>query len=153
ARREEQTSPSALVARLAEASKALPEAPPAPPKVEKPAEKPAVDPSLPQLDVFFSLAKACQAPGARALIVQRKLKALGTLIEMEPPPSQLMQKKGGVRVAALLATAKSVEDVRAAFDGIPEVEQVEVRVAPVAPPPSAEAPQAAPGPMRAICEP
>ena len=132
----------ALVERLSSASSALPElalAAPAP----KPAQKPAADPSLPRLDVAFSLAKSCQAPGARALIVQRKLKAAGTLLEMEPQPSALMQKKGGARVTALLASARSVEEVRALFDGIPEVEEVEVRVAPVAngPVPEAQAPQ------------
>src|SRR5205814_3765385 len=140
--------------RLADASRAVPETPP-PPAAVRVTEKLAVDPSLPKLDVFFSLTKACQAPGARALIVQRKLKALGTLIEMEPPPQQLMQKKGGVRVVALLATARSVEDVRAAFDGIPEVEEVEVRVAPLATAPAVEEPISEPpatGQMRAVSD-
>src|SRR6266850_1996580 len=98
----------ALVERLSSASSALPElalAAPAP----KPAQKPAADPSLPRLDVAFSLAKSCQAPGARALIVQRKLKAAGTLLEMEPQPGALMQKKGGARVTALLASARVPE--------------------------------------------
>jgi len=131
----------ALVERLSSASSALPElalAAPAP----KPAQKPVADPSLPRLDVAFSLAKSCQAPGARALIVQRKLKAAGTLLEMEPQPGALMQKKGGARVTALLASARSVKEVRALFNGIPEVEEVEVRVAPVAnaPVPEAQAP-------------
>jgi len=133
----------ALVERLSSASSALPElavAPPAP----KPAQKPVADPSLPRLDVAFSLAKSCQAPGARALIVQRKLKAAGTLLEMEPQPGALMQKKGGARVSALLATARSVDEVRALFDGIPEVDEVEVRVAPVANAPVPEGAQAPP---------
>src|SRR3977135_1078829 len=134
----------ALVERLSSASSALPElalAAPAP----QPAQKPAADPSLPRLDVAFSLAKSCQAPGARALIVQRKLKAAGTLLEMEPQPSALMQKKGGARGTALLARRRSVEEVRGLFDGIPEVEEVEVRVAPAAnaPVPEAQVPQPA----------
>src|SRR5207244_5142584 len=114
-------------------------------------EKPVVDPSLPRLDVLVSLAKTCQAPGARALIVQRKLKGLGTVIEMEPTPQQLMQKKGGVRLVALLATARPAEEVRDAVAGVPDVESVEVRVAPVA----AARPEAAPvvqGALRPVTE-
>jgi two-component system chemotaxis sensor kinase CheA len=135
-------APRALVDRLAAASQALPDAAPAsaPPK---PVQKPTADPSLPRIDVAFSLTKACQAPGARALIVQRKLKGAGTLLEMDPPPSALMQKKGGARVTALLATARPIEAVRALFDGIPEVEEVEVRLAPAATAPAAEPPPAA----------
>ncbi|MCA1826755.1 MAG: chemotaxis protein CheW [Myxococcales bacterium] len=152
ANRAEQTGNSALLARLADASKAVvvPEAPPTPAPVSAP---PQVDPSLPRLDVFFSLSKTCQAPGARALIVQRKLKAVGTLLEMEPSPQQLMQKKGGVRVSALLATDHPIEDVRAAFNGIPEIESVEVQVAPVATGPSLpEGPTPPPGQLRPVTE-
>ena len=135
-RRGGENDPAALVARLSNASRALPDTAPPPPPV-KPLQKIAVDPSIPRLDIFFSLAKSCQAPGARTLIVQRKLKGLGTLLEMEPQPSALMQKKGAVRVTALLATARPIDDIRAAFAGIPEVEEIEVRPAPVpnAPPP------------------
>ncbi len=154
-KREEELGASSLLARLAEASKAVPEITP-PPPLAKPKEIAAAppDPALPRLDVFFSLSKACQAPGARALIVQRKLKALGTLIEMEPPPQQLMQKKGGARVSVLLATAQPVEAVRAAFDGIPEVEAVEVRVAPLASSPAPEAllEDAPQGQLRAVSD-
>src|SRR5882724_7164531 len=135
-RTSEAEASGALVARLSSASSALPELAPASP-APKPAQKPVADPSLPRLDVAFSLAKSCQAPGARALIVQRKLKAAGTLLEMEPQPGALMQKKGGARVTALLASARSVDEVRALFDGIPEVEGVAVRPSPPAnaPPP------------------
>src|SRR5438876_2101241 len=137
--REGEKAPAAIAARLSAASAALPDAFPlaAVPKVAK---KVVADPSLPRVDVAFALSKACQAPGARSLIVQRKLKALGTLLEMDPQPTALMQKKGGVRVTALLATARPVEQVRAAFDGIPEVEEVEVRLAPA---PTASGPQPA----------
>ena len=149
--KDEQGSNSLLIERLALASKAVPEiTPPPPPPVAKPAAAPA-DPGLPRLDVFFSLSKACQAPGARALIVQRKLKALGTLVEMEPPPQQLMQKKGGVRVAALLATARPIDEVKAAFNGIPEVEDVEVRIAPAATAPAVlQTPPPPQGQLRAL---
>ena len=146
----EKQGASSLVSLLEGASKALPEITPPPPgKVEKPA---AADPALPRLDVSFSLSKACQAPGARALIVQRKLKALGTLIEMEPLPQQLMQKKGGVRVSALLATVRSLGEVRGAFAGIPEVEEVEVRVAPLVAAPAAEVAGEPQGQLRALSD-
>lgn len=124
---------AALVAKLVEAAREVPEAPAAPkPSAKEPAAKPVVDPALPLYDVFFSLAKTCQAPGARTSIVQRKLKALGTLIELEPSPQQLMQKKGGARVAGLISSERQPDEIRAALAGIPEVEQIEVRAAPVA---------------------
>ena len=151
----EEKDKAPIASRLAAASKAVPapvETPPPPVAAPaKPPDKPA-DPALPRLDVFFSLSKACQAPGARALIVQRKLRAMGQLVDMEPTPAALMQKKGAHRVAALLATAKTIEQVRAAFDGIPEVENIEVRLAPQASAPAAEQPSLA-GPVRAISEP
>src|SRR5690349_1236324 len=78
-RRGAENDPGALVTRLTNASRALPDATPAP-SVPAPLPKAVVDPSIPRLDVFFSLAKSCQAPGARTLIVQRKLKGLGTLL-------------------------------------------------------------------------
>jgi two-component system, chemotaxis family, sensor kinase CheA len=140
-RREETGDSAQLLARLSDASRSLPALPPSPPPpLQKAESRPVVDPAVPRLDVLFSLSRACQAPGARALIVQRKLKALGTLLEIEPTPQALMQKKGGVRVAALLCTTRSVEEVAAAFDGIPEVENVQVRHAP----PANAPPEAAP---------
>src|SRR4051812_25947595 len=104
-----------LVARLVEAARAIAEPTPPPPKKAPPAASAPVDASLPLYDVFFSLAKSCQAPGARTSIVQRKLKALGSLLELEPSPQQLMQKKGGARVAALVASDRSVEEIRGAL--------------------------------------
>jgi two-component system chemotaxis sensor kinase CheA len=152
--RMDEGAPAALAAKLAEASHAFPEAPVQPPPPRRvSAQKPAADPGTPRLDVAFSLSKACQAPGARSLIVQRKLKGLGVLLEMDPQPAALMQKKGGVRVTALLATARSPYEVRAAFEGIPEVEEVEVRATPVANAPGPERePQAAEegGAVRAV---
>jgi two-component system chemotaxis sensor kinase CheA len=127
-----------LVARLQEAARAIPEAvvtPPPPIAHQQP--KVAVDPSLPLYDVFVTLAKTCQAPGARASIVQRKLKALGAVLEFEPSPQQLMQKKGGARVAALLSTSHTVDEIRGSLANVPEVEQVEVKLAPVTAAPQA----------------
>ncbi|TMA90219.1 MAG: chemotaxis protein CheA [Deltaproteobacteria bacterium] len=150
--RADEGAPLALAARLAEASRLLPDGVPAPPPAPRiAAQKPVADPGTPRLDVAFSLSKACQAPGARSLIVQRKLKGLGVLLEMDPQPAALMQKKGGVRVTALLATARPTDEVRAAFEGIPEVEEIEVRPAPIANAPSPE-PQAAEegGAVRAV---
>ena len=73
---------------------------------------------------------------------------------MDPQPAALMQKKGGVRVTALLATARPADEVRAAFEGIPEVEEIEVRPAPIANAPGPE-PQAAEegGAVRAVPDP
>jgi two-component system chemotaxis sensor kinase CheA len=148
----EQGENSGLVSRLTDASRAIAE-PEKPVPVAKPAEKPAVDPALPRLDVLIGLAKACQAPGARALIVQRKLKGLGTLIDMEPTPQQLMQKKGGVRLVALLATARPAEEVRDAIAGVPDVDSVEVQLAPIASTPAPEAaPEAPQGALRPVIE-
>jgi two-component system chemotaxis sensor kinase CheA len=128
---------SLLVSRLADASRAVAE-PEKPAAVAKPADRPVADPALPRLDVFVTLTKGCQAPGARALIVQRKLNSLGTVLDLEPTPQQLMQKKGGVRLVALLATARSSEEVREAVEGVPDVETVEVRLAPLTAAPSPE---------------
>jgi two-component system chemotaxis sensor kinase CheA len=142
---------AALVARLVEAARTIPEAPRAAPPApsQPPPQRQAVDPAAPLYDVFFSLSKACQAPGARALIVQRKLKAAGSLIEMEPSPQQLMQKKGGARVAALFSTSRPAEQIQATLSAIPEVEQVELRLAPVTAAPLAE-PAPVPGALRAL---
>jgi two-component system chemotaxis sensor kinase CheA len=134
---EDRAASGALVARLSTASSALPDVAPAP-AAARPSQRVQADPALPRVDVAFSLPKSCQAPGARALIVQRKLKTAGTLLEMEPPPSALMQKKGGARITALLATARPIEDVRALFEGIPEVEEIVVRLAPPANAPAPE---------------
>jgi len=149
--RADEGAPLALAARLAEASRVLPDLPAPLPASRIVGQKPVADPGTPRLDVAFSLSKACQAPGARSLIVQRKLKGLGVLLEMDPQPAALMQKKGGVRVTALLATTRPPDEVRAAFDGIPEVEEVEVSAAPVANAPE-PAPQAAEeaGAIRAV---
>jgi two-component system chemotaxis sensor kinase CheA len=130
--------PANLVSRLEAAAKAVPSSPPpAAPVKSAPGARPVADPSLPRLDVAIALSKSCQAPGARALIVQRKLKALGTLLEMEPLPAQLMQqqmqRRGAVRIVALLASARPLEEIKAAFAGVPEVEAVDVRPAPLAP--------------------
>ena len=129
-----------LVARLKAAARALQSDPPPPVVLRTTASAvPTADPALPRVDVAVALSRACQAPGARALIVQRKLKALGVLLEMEPQPAQLMQKKGAARIVALLASARPLEEIRAAFSGIPEVETVEVRLAPLAQPGLAQA--------------
>jgi two-component system chemotaxis sensor kinase CheA len=115
-----------LVSWLAAAAQALPDPQPAQ-KFVRVQAKVAVDPALPRYRVVIQLSAKCQAPGARALIVQRKLKALGTLIELEPPPAQLIQTKGAAVLTADFATARSAEEVRLACASVPEVETVEVR--------------------------
>ena len=129
-----------LVARLKAAAKTVPSDPPPPASLQAERGRPVADAKIPRVDVSVALSKGCQAPGARALIVQRKLKALGVLLEMEPLPAQLMQKKGAARIVALLASARPLEEIKAAFAGIPEVEAIEVRLAPLtAAPPLAAA--------------
>ncbi|TMA29275.1 MAG: chemotaxis protein CheA [Deltaproteobacteria bacterium] len=150
---QEQAGHIGLVSRLSDASRVMAEVveKPAPVALPKAAEPVVADPALPRLDVFVTVAKSCQAPGARALIVQRKLKGLGTLLELEPSPQQLLQKKGGARLAALLATAKAPEEVRDTLAGVPDVESVEVRPAPLAaaPRPAEPVPQ---GPLRTVTD-
>jgi len=146
-KKEEDESTITLVDRLAKAAQALPDpalsaARPAPP----PPVPPVADPSLPRLDVAVVLSKTCAAPGARAMIVQRKLKAMGTLLELEPTPAQLMQQKGGARITALLATLTATDEVREALVALPEVDHVEVRMAPAARPPE-EGPPPPPVPV------
>ena len=153
-RREEQAGQPTLLSRLSDAARAIAETPPPALAAQAPEKPVVVDPSLPRLDVFISLTKACQAPGARALIVQRKLKALGTLIEMEPTPQQLMQKKGGARLVALLATNKPADEVKSTLAGVPDVESVDVQPAPLATTPAVQpAAAAAPqGLLRAVTD-
>lgn len=144
-------APPALVAKLSQAAQALPDPSAPAPASHKPLEPAAVavDPSLPRLEISVVLMKSCAAPGARALIVQRKLKALGTLVEMDPLPAQLMSQRGGAAISASLASDKPLDEVRKALAGLPEVESVEVRSAGSArttsspPPPAAPAPELA----------
>ncbi|HYV68185.1 MAG TPA: chemotaxis protein CheA [Myxococcales bacterium] len=131
-KKEEDESTITLVDRLAKAAQALPDPTLSPRPAPPPPVPPVADPSLPRLDVTVILSKACAAPGARAMIVQRKLKAMGTLLEMEPTPAQLMQQKGGARITALLATLTATDEVREALVALPEVDHVEVHIAPVA---------------------
>src|SRR5438445_1264132 len=134
-KKEDDENTITLVDDLAKAAQALPDPGAAALRTPSPPPPPPVaDASLPRLDVGVVLSKSCAAPGARALIVQRKLKAMGTLLEMEPTPAQLMQQKGGARIAALLATLTATDEVREALVALPEVEQVEVRIAPAARP-------------------
>ncbi|MBS2025148.1 MAG: chemotaxis protein CheA [Deltaproteobacteria bacterium] len=136
---------TSLASALAEA--ALPEK-----KAAPEAAKVVVDPSLPRLEVVVTLSQKCAAPGARAMIVQRKLKGLGTLIEMDPTPAQLMQTKGGARIVAQLASDKAADEIRAVCLSVPEVESVEItseaggKVVP--PEPVREAPVTPPPPVR-----
>src|SRR5712671_2595094 len=149
-KKEEDESTITLVDRLAKAAQALPDpALTAVRPVPPPPVMPAADPSLPRLDVSVGLAKTCAAPGARALIVQRKLKAMGTLLEMEPTPAQLMQQKGGARITALLATLTATDEVREALVALPEVDHVDVRIAPAARPVDEGFPVSPPAPVDA----
>ena len=99
---------------------------PAAPEEKPVAEKPAADPALPVWEVVIALSSKCAAPGARAMIVQRRLKGLGVLLEMEPLPVQLMQTRGAARITARVSSAKTPEEIRTTCQSVPEVETVEV---------------------------
>jgi two-component system chemotaxis sensor kinase CheA len=114
-----------LVERLAAAAQALPDLQPQA-RFRSAEARPVVDPDLPRYHLVVQLSPKCQAPGARALIVQRKLKALGTLIELEPTPARLMQTKGAARLTAEVASARSAGELRLACASVPEVESVSV---------------------------
>jgi two-component system, chemotaxis family, sensor kinase CheA len=133
-----------LVDELAKAAQALPDPGAAALRTPAPPPPPVADPGLPRLDVAVVLSKTCAAPGARALIVQRKLKAMGTLLEMDPTPAQLMQQKGGARISALLATLTATDEVREALTSLPEVDEVDVRMAPTARAPEEGSPKTPP---------
>ena len=142
-------APPELVSRLVAAAQALPDpaASHSPSRKAVEAQAELAEPSLPRFEISVSLMKTCAAPGARALIVQRRLRALGSLLEMDPLPAQLMSQRGGAAISISLATDKSIDEVRQALSGVPEVESVEVRSAGAArttsqPPP---APAQAPG--------
>ncbi|MFL5362708.1 MAG: chemotaxis protein CheW [Myxococcales bacterium] len=123
-------APRELVSRLLSAAQALPDPAAAPLPSRKVVEaEDAPSPSLPRFEISVCLMKTCAAPGARALIVQRKLRALGTLIEMDPLPAQLMSQRGGAAISASLATDKSIDEVRKALSALPEVESADVRSA------------------------
>ncbi|MFL5372492.1 MAG: chemotaxis protein CheW [Myxococcales bacterium] len=124
-------APRELVSRLLSAAQALPDpaAAPLPSRKVVEAEDAPSTSSLPRFEISVCLMKTCAAPGARALIVQRKLRALGTLIEMDPLPAQLMSQRGGAAISASLATDKSIDEVRKALSALPEVESADVRSA------------------------
>jgi two-component system chemotaxis sensor kinase CheA len=112
-----------LVERLVTAAQALPDPQPQArfPSAEA---RPVVDPDIPRYQVVVQLSARCQAPAARALIVQRKLKALGTVIELEPLPARLMQTKGAARLTAEVASTCSADELRLACASVPEVDSV-----------------------------
>jgi len=110
---------AALVERLTEAARAI-EPPPAAPV----AFAADADSGLPRLKIAIELSPRCAAPSARALIVQRRLRSLGSLLDMQPAPQQLQAGQGLVRLTATIATKATVDEVRASIRGVPEVDAV-----------------------------
>jgi two-component system chemotaxis sensor kinase CheA len=148
-------SGSALLAeRLTGAASKLEAAAPPPRKSDPPvalAPPPAAPDGTPVWEVVISLSPKCAAPGARAMIVQRRLRALGALLEMEPTPQQLMQTRGAARITARVATGKKPDEIRFACQSVPEVDAVEVLTAggkKVLPAPEPRAPE--PEPRKAV---
>jgi two-component system chemotaxis sensor kinase CheA len=115
-----------LTARLFSAAAALEAADPQKPAPPKLPPAPVADPGLPRLRISVQLAPTCVAPGARAMVLERKLKKLGALLELYPTPAQLSGRKDAPPLRALLSTASSAEEVRAACLSVPEVEHVSV---------------------------
>ena len=72
------------------------------------------------------LAATCTAPGARALVVERKLRKLGTVVEISPSPAQLAATRGTGPLRILIASASTLDALRTACLSVPEVEAVEV---------------------------
>src|SRR5205085_8314771 len=101
-----------------------------------PAVKPAValvDPTAPKIRVTVHLAATCVAPGARAMVLERRLKKLGQVLEMIPTPAQLSGGRITGPLRALVATHAQRDALRAACLAVPEVEAAEADLPDVTP--------------------
>jgi two-component system chemotaxis sensor kinase CheA len=116
---------SGLTARLKAASKAMLDVPSNPPPAAK-AVLVAADPSAPKMRLFVHLAATCVAPGARAMVLERRLKKLGQVLEITPSPAQLSGGRIAGPLRAVIATHSQPEALRAACLAVPEVDAVEV---------------------------
>ena len=122
---------AALVARIEKMSaqfappeQKFPNSATAPAHDRQPAEEPG--PEVPRYSLRVQLSPRCAAPGARAMILQRKLKTLGTLLSIEPLPAQLAQSRTPHQLSAMLASARTPQELRAACLGLPEIDAVEI---------------------------
>lgn len=112
--------------------------PPTPQTPAAPAERP--DPSLPKVRLTIYLAATCTAPGARALVLERKLKKLGHVIELSPSPAHLAATRGIGPLRVLMASSSTLEGLRTACLAVPEVEAADVIPFSDPPPASSTAP-------------
>ena len=137
---------AALGVRLTLAAVALTEAtllaPPPLTPPPPPAER--IDPALPRIRLTVYLAATCSAPGARALVLERKLKKLGQLIELSPSPAVLAATRGTGPLRVMIASAASPEALRTACLSVPEVEAADAVT--ISDPPPTAVPSSAEGP-------
>ncbi len=128
-----------LADRLASAARAL--EPLAPLDLKRPTSAPPApiaDPLLPRLLFTVLLSPKCAAPAARVMVLERKLKKLGVLLELFPAPAQLQGRKEALPpVRGVLSTRASADEVRAACLSVPEVDEASVEQVSDAPPPLA----------------
>lgn len=114
-----------LATRLKSASKAMLDVPSNPPPPAKPALA-AADPTAAKMRLFVHLAPTCVAPGARAMVLERRLKKLGQVLELTPSPAQLSGGRIAGPLRAIVATHSTPEALRAACLAVPEVDAAEV---------------------------
>ncbi len=84
-------------------------------------------PEVPRYTLRIQLGARCAAPGARAMIVQRKLGAVGTLLSQDPAPAQQAQSRTPLVIHARVASTVDPETIRQSCLKLPEVESVELR--------------------------
>jgi len=120
---------ASLVIRLELLSGSLPASLPGPlpAKESAPAAPaPALSDSIPRYTLRIRLSPRCAAPGARAMIVQRKLKSLSAQLVLEPLPAQLAQSATPHLFLAHAASEAAPLALQRACLGLPEVEGVEI---------------------------
>ncbi len=129
--------PSALLGRLAEAVRVRTGQPPKPTRVARavlmppsvdsaPAPLPPV-PGPGALDVQAQVRPSSASPGARAFLVYRKLAALGTLLDVQPPLEELRAgalPEGRFTIAVEAQGGEAA--VRRMLEGLPDVEVLSV---------------------------
>jgi two-component system chemotaxis sensor kinase CheA len=96
-----------------------------PPKPDKPAKNtPAV--SEPHSRFIIQFSAEAQMPAARAVVALRRLESFGTLLESEPPLSELRRGDFRGRLIAVLRTSESTDLIRSELERVTDVESVEV---------------------------
>ena len=87
---------------------------------------PEPGPEVPRYTLRVHLSPRCAAPGARAMILQRKLKTFSYVASIDPAPALLAQSRTPHLITVRIATTKEPLELRAACKGLPEVDFVDV---------------------------